>query len=70
MVLARLGGVYLLAIEGTYFAVNLLIGRGRQSVDFGDFQILGYLGADVERVGIVVCICMRQKTKVEPTLYH
>ena len=59
MVLARPGGVYLLAIEWASFVVDLLIGRGRQSVDFGDFQILGDLGADVERVGVVVCVCMR-----------
>jgi hypothetical protein len=37
MVLACFAGVYLLAIEGTTFVVDLLIRRGRQPVDFSDF---------------------------------
>lgn len=56
------------AIKGAFLLMNTLVGGGWKSVDLGHLQLLRHLGADVQRVGVVVGIRVVDQPHVEPAL--
>ena len=49
-------------------AGRVLLGSGGKVVDFSDCEGFGYFGAEVEGVGVVVCLGVVCELHVEPAL--
>jgi len=68
MIFAGSGGMDPSMIEWTLLVMDSFIRRQRQSIHFGDLEILIDFRAQVEWVRIVVQIRVTTQTEIEPTL--